>query len=225
MNTLQAGKLLSAFVSATLKKGLVAGEPPLLSLANHLENLPPRSMTVLLERTGDSIECSLKLKGRKLDRRTRAVKNEIGALIPILELSAKAGPLKSIKALLTFFEENQGMDLESIFKAMNKAASKSASAPLRKSVAKAAALSKSVEIHIADLKKAEKDKKAFAIALNELKADKSILKAQLKQIADEVSGFPQRGTKAQLYEAVERGHKYYFDAIARQKAAGNKSAA
>lgn len=225
MNTKQTGKLLSAFVSATQRQGFLTAEPPLSLLAKCLETLPPKPMNSFLKRTGELLKVGSASNTGKSDKRTKVIKNDLNALIQILELCAKSGSLKSVNSLLTFVEDNNWMNFDSILRAMSKTTEKSVPKRSGKPKPESSSIKKSVQKHISDLKRAEKDQKAFSVAFAQLKADKSILKPQLKQIADELSGFSQKGTKAQLYEAVERRHRYYFDAIARQKAAGNKSAA
>lgn len=129
----------------------------------------------------------------------------------LLTFSAKKAALDAIRNLVGFLGDFDHMSLESFLTRLKNAPDKPAS--------------KSVEQHIAEIKDSLKDRHAFKAAIDAVKANKSIKKAQLILIAESITGFPQKGTIPDLYMAIEQRHKNYFDALQRQQAAGGKSAA
>ena len=133
----------------------------------------------------------------------------------VVEPGATATTKKALKALLSLAGDHTEMSVKSFIKMLNAADQAELAKPPERSLADYVKL-------LGDSKKSPTD---FEQVIADLKRDKNIKKAQLREIAEAFTGYSQTGTVKELYEAILSPHKAYMRAKRQYENSSGKSAA
>jgi hypothetical protein len=178
----------------------------------------------LREKPKASVERRVAKLGENVDKLERAgmleasLKGVRASLVDyrnIIEPGATATAKKAVNSLVTIVGDHTDMSIKSFIELLNSSGQDEPAEPP----------ARSIDDYVRALKDGEKSPTDFEQVIADLKRDKSIRKAQLREIAEAFTGYKQTGTVKDLYEAILSPHKAYMRAKRQYETSSGKSAA